>query len=68
MEVNIKEARKDLKKRQESVVGRINANIAQQRQLQAEMQELAKEAEHLNGEARMLNKLSGNGKKQKQPK
>ena len=63
--MEIKEAQVDLKQRQEAVVKEMNENIAQRQLSEARFKELVKEADMLNGEARMLNKLSDNGKKQK---
>lgn len=63
--MEIKEAQADLKTRQEAVVKGINEVIAQEQALAAQKQGLIEEALRLNGEARLLNKLSDNGKKQK---
>jgi len=63
--MDIKEAKADLKKRQEAVAKEINQNAAQQQQLQARMKELIKIAERQNGEADMLNRLNGDKPKGK---
>jgi len=63
--MEIKEAKADLKKRQEAVAKEINQNATLQQQLQARMKELVRIAEHQNGEADMLNRLSDNGNKDK---
>ena len=63
--MDIQKERADLKKRQEVVVKEINQNITQQQQLEARMQKLLKEADMLNGEARILNRLSKDGNKTK---
>jgi len=60
---DIKEAQADLKKRQKAVVEEMNQNIAQRQGLEARFRELVKEADMLNGEARMLNRLNGGRKK-----
>jgi len=57
--MDIKEAKADLKKRQEAAVKEMNETIAQRQQLEARFKELVKEADMLNGEARMLNRLNG---------
>jgi len=63
--MEIKEAKADLKKRQEAVAKEINQNATLQQQLQARMKELIKIAERQNGEADMLIRLSKNGDKKK---
>lgn len=63
--MDIKEAKADLKKRQEAVAKEINQNAAQQQQLQARMKELIKIAERQNGEADMVNRLDGDKPKGK---
>lgn len=64
--MDIKEAQADFKKRQKAVVEEINQIAAKQQELGARMRELIEEAHRLNGEARMLERLSKDGsKKQK---
>lgn len=48
-----------LEKRQKEIVERMNQNISQRQQLETEMQEFVREAERLNGEARLLQRLNG---------
>lgn len=57
--MDIKQAKADLKKRKEAIVGAINQTAEQQQQLTARMRELIKEADILNGENRMLKRLDG---------
>jgi len=57
--MEIKEAKADLKKRQEAVVKGINEVIAQEQALAVQKQGLIEEALRLNGEARLLNRLNG---------
>jgi len=57
--MDIKEAKADLKKRQEVVVEELNQVMSQQQALAQRRQGLVKEADMLNGEARMLNRLNG---------
>ena len=64
-QMDIKTARADLKKRQEKVVEGINQNATQQQQLAAQMRELLKEVDVLNGETRMLERLSKDSDKTK---
>jgi cell division protein FtsB len=59
--MDIQKEKADLKERQGAVVETMNKNIAQRQQLEAEMQELVREAERLNGEARLLQRLSKDG-------
>jgi len=61
----VEKAKKDLKTRQEAVVTEMNQNIAQRQQLEVRFRELVKEADMLNGEARMLKRLSNDGSKGK---
>jgi len=64
--MEIKEAQADFKKRQEAVVEEINQVATKQQELAARMKELIEEAHRLNGEARLLERLSKDGdKKQK---
>ena len=63
--VNIETARKELKERQDAVVKEINEVTAQVQALTQRRQALILEAERLNGENRMLNRLSDNGKSRK---
>jgi len=62
--MDIAKEKLDLKQRQEAVVEKMNKNIAQRQQLEAEMQELIKEADMLNGESRLLNRLNGDKPKE----
>jgi hypothetical protein len=57
--MDITELKADLEKRQKEIVEKMNKNISQRQQLEAEMQELVREAERLNGEGRLLNRLNG---------
>ena len=59
--MEIKEAQADLKKRQEAVVEELNQVMSQQQQLAKRREELTQEALRLNGEKRILNRLSDNG-------
>lgn len=59
--MEIKEAQADLKKRQEAVVEELNQVMSQQQQLAKRREELTQEALRLNGEKRLLNRLSDNG-------
>lgn len=61
--MDIKQAKADLKKRQQALVKEMNQNIAQRQQLEARFREMVKEADMLNGEARMLNRLNGDKSK-----
>lgn len=63
--MDIKTAKADLEKRQEAIVKEINQNATQQQQLAAQMRELIKEADVLNGETRMLERLSKDSDKTK---
>lgn len=63
--MDIKKEQADLKKRQEKVVEGINQNATQQQQLAAQMRELLKEVDVLNGETRMLERLSKDSDKTK---
>lgn len=63
--MDIKTAKADLKKRKEAIVKEINQNATQQQQLGARMRELIKEADVLNGETRMLERLSKDNDKTK---
>ena len=63
--MDIKKEQADLKKRQEKVVEGINQNATQQQQLAAQMRELLKEVDVLNGETRMLERLSKDSDKAK---
>ncbi len=63
--MDTKEARKDLKQRQQVLVDELNKIKVTQKQLAIREQELIVLAHNLNGEKDMLNKLSDNGKKQK---
>ena len=64
--MDIKTAKADHKARQKAVVKEVNENIAQHQALEARMKELIKEADMLNGEARILERLSkDNGKTKK---
>jgi peptidoglycan hydrolase CwlO-like protein len=65
MEINVKQAKADLKVRQEAVVKELNEVIAGQQALAQRRAELTEEALRLNGEARYLNDLSDNGSKGK---
>jgi len=60
-DMEIKEAQADLKKRQEAVVEELNQVMSQQQQLAKRREELTQEALRLNGEKRLLNRLSDNG-------
>jgi len=57
--MDIKEAQKDLKKRQEALVEELNQVMSQRQQLEARFKALIKEADMLNGEGRMLKRLDG---------
>jgi len=61
--MDIIEAQADLKHRQEAVVKELNEVISQQQVLAQRRQALTDEAKMLNGEARLLDRLSENGKK-----
>ena len=63
--MDIKEARADLKKRQEAVVKDLNEVMAQQQALAQRRQQLTEAALRLNGEARSLNRLDGDKPKGK---
>jgi len=63
--MDIKQEKENLRKREEPVVRELNQVIGQEKALAARKKELVDEALRLNGEARLLNKLSDNGKKQK---
>ena len=63
--MEIKEAKADLKKRQEALVRELNEVIAQQQALANRRQQLTEEALKLNGEAQMLNRLNGDKPKGK---
>ena len=63
--MDIQKEQADLKTRQEAVVKGLNEVIAQEQALAAQKQQLVEEALRLNGEARLLNKLSKNGDKPK---
>ena len=56
--MDIKQAKKELRKRQEPVVGELNQVIRQEKVLAARKKELLDEALRLNGEARLLNRLA----------
>lgn len=64
--MDIKEARKDLNRRQHDLADRLNKIIAQEQSLAREKLQVIEEIKANNGEARMLNRLSDNGKKAKQ--
>ena len=64
--MDIKREQADLKTRQEAVVKELNEVIAQEQALAARKQQLVEEALRLNGETRLLNKLSKNGDKPKE--
>ena len=57
--MDIKQAKADLKKRQEAVVKELNQVIAQQQALANRRQQLTEEALRLNGETRLLKRLDG---------
>jgi len=57
--MDLQELKDDLAKRQKEIVQTMNENITQRQQLEAQMQELVREAERLNGESRLLHKLNG---------
>lgn len=61
--MEIKEAEADLAKRQEALGEELNQVVAQQQQLAKRREELIQEALRLNGERRMLQRLSQNGDK-----
>ena len=65
--MDIKTAKADHKTRQEAVVKEMNENIAQRQLLEARFKILVKEADMLNGEARMLKRLDGNTDKSQKP-
>jgi peptidoglycan hydrolase CwlO-like protein len=65
MEIDVKQAKADLKVRQEAIVKELNQIIADQQALAQRRAELTEEALRLNGEARFLNGLSDNGSKGK---
>ena len=60
--MEIKEARKDLQKRQEALAKRLNEILAQEQSLAREKQQVIEEIKLNNGEARLLVRLSDNGK------
>ena len=57
--MDIQKEKADLKERQERVVKEMNENIAHRQALETRFRELMKEADMLNGEGRMLNRLDG---------
>jgi len=57
--MDVKEARKDLKRRQQALADRLNGIIAQEQNLAQEKQQVIEEIKLNNGEARMLNRLNG---------
>jgi len=57
--MDIAQEKQSLKERQEAVVKDMNENIAQRQALEARFRELVREADMLNGEARLLNRLGG---------
>lgn len=63
--MEIKEARADFEERQKAIVKEMNENIAQRQQLEVRWKELVKESDMLNGENRMLERLSKDGNKAK---
>jgi uncharacterized coiled-coil protein SlyX len=63
--MDIQKEKADLKIRQETVVKELNEVITQERTLAQRKQALIEEALKLNGEARMLNRLDGDGSKGK---
>ena len=56
--MDTKQAKKELRKRQEPVVRELNQIIGQEKVLAARKKELIDEALRLNGETRLLNRLS----------
>jgi len=63
--MDIKVARKDLKERQKVLAKRLNEILAQEQNLAQEKKQIIEEIKLNNGEARMLDKLSDNGKQSK---
>lgn len=63
--MDIKEALKDLKSRQQALANRLNDILTKEQSLAREKQQVIEEIKLNNGEARMLNRLSKNGDKGK---
>lgn len=62
--MNIAELKEDLEKRQKMVVEEINQVVTQVQSLESRRQELFQEALRLNGEARLIQRLSKDGEKE----
>jgi predicted nuclease with TOPRIM domain len=62
--MELKELQADHKARAEAVAKEMNENLAQRQALEARWKELVREADRLNGEARILNRLSKDGEQQ----
>ncbi len=63
--MDIAKEREELKKRQQGIVEQINQVASQMQNLEARRQELLQEALRLNGEVRLLERLSKDGNKPK---
>ena len=63
--MDIAELRADHKQRAEAVAKRLNEVLEMERRLAAEKQQLINESLQLNGEARLLARLSDDGEKPK---
>jgi chaperonin cofactor prefoldin len=57
--MDIKEAKADLKKRQEALAKRFNEILTQEESLAREKKQIIEEIKLNNGEARLLNRLNG---------
>ena len=62
--MDIAKEKADLRTRQQAVIEAINELTTQEQQLAAQKQELMREALQLNGEARLLERLSKNDDKE----
>jgi len=63
--MDIKEAKKDLKERQQKLANRLNQILTQEQNLAQEKKQVIEEITRNNGEARMLQRLGDNGKQPK---